>query len=362
MKDKYTKLLAKLNSDSIKIDEPLKNHTTLKIGGPADILFSPTSTEELIEGVTLARELETPITMLGWGSNVLVSDKGIRGLVIRNKAKNIIIHSLDDTDKVIVESTDQAEQEQARWDSATEDQGGRTMYNFKEVFYEEEAEIVQVEVDSGVDLPFFINKMIREEKLTGLQWYGRIPGTIGGAIYNNIHGGTQFISELIDTVTILNEKNEIQTLSQKQLEIGYDKSRFHNTKEIILSAVFNLQKGDVEKAWEAYQNWTRSKAALQPPVSCGSIFQTISNEEKEKRGWPSGSAGYIIEHQLKMTGFHIGDAWISDDGKKHHNFIENKGNASAQEYLAVIKEVQKKAKNQLNLDLQLEIFLLGDFR
>lgn len=345
-----------LNPQNTKLNEPLSKHTTLKIGGPADIYFEPSSTDELVEAVKNARKLDVPITILGWGSNCLVSDHGIRGLVIRNMAKDITVYR-GSQEKIVAQNTSSKKTE-ARWDSATEKEGGRTMYNFNDVYYEESGKIVQVEADSGVDLPFFINRMIKEEKLTGLQWYGRIPGTIGGAIFNNIHGGSRFISELVDSVTVLNKYDEIETLSHKKLQAGYDKSRFHTSGEIILSAVFNLIEGDSQKAWDAYQNWTVSKAKLQPAVSCGSVFQSIPNELKEKLGYPTGSAGFIIEQKLKMTGFHSGDAWISE---KHHNFIENKGSASAKEYLEVINEIKKRAKNELGIELETEIFFLGDF-
>lgn len=357
MAQSFKELLKFLNPEHTLVNEPLSKHTTLKIGGPADIYFQPTSTQELIDAIKNARELNVDITMLGWGSNCLVSDSGIRGLVIRNMAKNITVYR-NSQEKQIEQITKTDSSEEARWDSATEEQGGRTMYNFSDVYYEETGKIIQVEADSGVDLPFFINTMLKEEKLTGLQWYGRIPGTIGGAIFNNIHGGSRFISELVDSVKVLNKYNEVETISHDKLMAGYDKSRFHTSAEIILSAVFNLLEGDVQKAWQAYQNWTISKAKLQPAISCGSVFQSIPNDLKEKLGYPTGSAGFIIEQKLKMTGFHIGDAYISE---KHHNFIENKGNASAKDYLSVINEVKKRAKNELGIELELEIFLLGNF-
>lgn len=354
MTENLQQLIAKLNPAYTKLDEPLSKHTTLKIGGPADIFYQPRTTDELIEAVKAARELEVPITMLGWGANVLVGDKGIRGLVIRNNSKQIQIGA----EKPTEESEHDDEEIIARWASAGEEEGGRTMYEFKDLDYnEDDKPIVEVRMDSGVDLPFAITSMIKQG-LTGLQWYGRIPATIGGAVYNNIHGGTHHIDEVVKSVRVLTKDNEVIELMKEELETGYDTSRFHTSGEIILDVTFNLRRGDKEKADFVAKEWTKRKYALQPSISCGCVFKNISNEEKESRNWPTGSVGYIVEHQLKMSGFHIGDAWIASG---HHNFIENKGSASAKEYLEVIQEIQRRSKEQLGIDLELEIFLLGQF-
>ena len=350
------KLIAQLNPEHVKLNEPLSKHTTLKIGGPADIFFTPSSTDELVNAVKAAKSLKVPVTMLGWGANVLIADKGIRGLVIRNNSKNIEI--LGQTNSIETQENTDDTEVIARWASSTEEQGARKMYEFKDLNYDEsDKPIVQVKMDSGVDLPFAINHLI-SKGITGLQWYSKIPGTIGGGIYNNIHGGTHFFNEILESVTILDEQNNIKTLNKSELGLGYDQSRFHNSKEIILSGLFNLRAGDKEKAQFTTIEWARRKGVLQPPISCGSVFQTLPNEEVQKRGYPTGSAGYVVEHLLKMTGFHIGDAWISE---KHHNFIENKGTATAADYLSVINEIKTRAKKELDLDLKLEIFLLGEF-
>lgn len=354
MKENYQKLLEKLNTDHVKLNEPLSKHTTLKIGGPADILFHPTDTLELIEAVKLARSLEIPITMLGWGANILVGDKGIRGLVIRNNSKQIKIIGETPVEEKEHDDTEII----ARWVSATEDEGGRTMYDFKDLDYDEsDAPIVEVKMDSGVDLPYAMNFLINQG-ITGLQWYGRIPGTIGGCIYNNIHGGSHFLHEIIKNVTTLTEDNQVVTLTKADLDFDYDKSRFHKTGEIILEATFNLRRGDKEKAKYVAREWTVRKGKLQPGNSCGCVFKNISKTDAKLRNYPTDSVGYIVEHQLKMSGFSIGDAHIS---KGHHNFIENKGHATAKDYLAVINEIIQRAKMQLGIDLELEIFLLGEF-
>ncbi|BCX13896.1 MAG: UDP-N-acetylenolpyruvoylglucosamine reductase [Candidatus Dojkabacteria bacterium] len=361
---KYQKLISKLNPKFIKLNEPLSKHTTLRIGGPADIFYEPRTNEELIDAIIHARKENVPITMLGWGSNVLVGDLGIRGLVIRNQAKKITIGQKEIVEKSennenLINQWEKSYKSEIRWNSATEKEGARKMYEFQDLDYDEnDRPIVKVVMESGVDLPFAINHLVYQG-LTGLQWYGRIPGTIGGAIFNNIHGGTHFIHEIIDEVKVLDSKNQIKIYKQNELKAKYDYSIFHDTKEIILDATFNLRKGDKKRAIYVAQEWTKRKALHQPSNSIGCVFQNISVKEKEKRGWPTVSVGYVVEHVLNMKGFHIGDAWISE---KHHNFIENKGKATAQEYLAVIEEIKKRALEKLGLNLKLEIFLLGEFK
>lgn len=360
----YQNLISKLNPKHIKINEPLSKHTTVKIGGPADIFYEPRNTEELIKAIVNARNENIPVTMLGWGSNVLIGDKGIRGLVIRNHSRNITIgHEKDNfknnkKNQEIIAEWSKNYHSEIRWNSATENEGARTMYEFKDLDYsEDDKPIINVEMDSGVDLPFAVNHLTYKG-VTGLQWYGRIPGTIGGAIYNNIHGGTHFIHELVDEVKVLDANNNIKIYKSHELKAKYDFSIFHETNEIILSAKFNMRKGDKQKAIFVAQEWTRRKALHQPSISVGCVFQNISESEKEKHNWPTVSVGYLVEHVLKMKGFHIGDAWISE---KHHNFIENKGSATAKDYLAVINEIKKRALNDLGIELKLEIFLLGEF-
>jgi UDP-N-acetylmuramate dehydrogenase len=360
----YKLLLSKLIPKYTKINEPLSKHTTLKIGGPADIFYEPRTTKQLIDAVVVARKENIPITMLGWGSNVLIGDKGIRGLVIRNHSRSITIgqntkiEGIDSDNEILIQEWKTNNQTDVRWNSATEKEGGRKMYEFSDLDYKEDDKpIVEVTLDSGVDLPFAINHLIYKG-ITGLQWYGRIPGTIGGAIFNNIHGGTHFIHEIIKEVQVLDSNNNIKIYKKNELHGRYDYSIFHNTKDIILSAKFNMRQGDKKKAIYVSKEWTKRKAMHQPSVSAGCVFQNISVEEKEKNNWPTVSVGYIIEHVLKMKGFHVGDAWISE---KHHNFIENKGNATAKDYLTVINEIKKRAKEKLGLELKLEIFLLGEF-
>lgn len=340
-------LIKQLNPSNTKQNEPLSKHTNLKIGGPADIYYESPDTNDFVRVIKLAKHYEIPVTVIGLGSNILVSDDGIRGLVIRNLSKTIKISGKQPVHEDRVEVT-------PRWESDSSSGTFRGI-EFKDLDYDEsDKPRVEVIMDSGVDLPFAIKYLI-EQGLTGLQWYAGIPGTIGGAIFNNIHGGTHFISEVLSGVKILDKDTEIKDLSIEELGVDYDKSRFHNSGEIILQGVFSLYKGDTERAKHTVAEWSKRKK-IQPRNSPGCAFANITQEQKERLGHPTTSAGYIIEHVLKMTGYRVGDAAISP---KHHNFIVNEGNAKASDYLSIMKEITKQTKETLGIRLVPEIILLG---
>lgn len=344
------KLTELLPEGSYKLDEPLAKYTSVKIGGPADVLFMPETNDQLISAVRAAREIGISVTMLGWGANVLIADSGIRGLVIKSKAKQIQIG-----DKQPQQQHQLQLKTEGRHEHATEEQGGRSMYEFADLDYDEsEAERVAVTMDSGVDMPFAINYLI-SEGITGLQWYSRIPATIGGAIFNNIHGGSHFIEEVVERVQILTPAGEIVWVNRDDLEFDYDYSRFHHSGEIILRAEFNLFLGDNARARAVAIEWAKRKS-VQPQKSVGCVFANISQQQRESHNYPTTSVGYIVEHVLKMSGFHIGDAYVSP---QHHNFIENKGEATAADYLAVMKEIARRTYAETGIKLTPEIVFLG---
>jgi UDP-N-acetylmuramate dehydrogenase len=346
--DKIEKLADKLGKGA-KRNEPLGKHTFLKIGGPADIFYEAESTDGFKNAVIETRKLDIPITILGDGSNVLISDEGIRGLTLIDRSDRIEILGDRKVEIYLIEVKKPA----YRWESDSEI--GTFKYEFKDLDYDEsEKERVRVRMDSGVNLPKATDFLL-DKGITGLQWYAGIPGTIGGAIFNNIHGGTHFISEVIDTVTVLDLDGGTHVLSIEDMGVDYDKSRFQETHEIILDATFLLFKGDVEKAKYVRYEWAKRKS-LQPRNAPGCAFHNLTQDQKEELEIPTTSTGFVVEHLLKMTGFRKGDAAISKD---HHNFIVNEDRASAKDYLAVMKEIYNRAKKELKVELVPEIFLLG---
>lgn len=340
------KKLHKILGKAARLDEPLGNHTFLKIGGPADVYLEADSAEILIKAITSARGLNVNVTILGHGSNVLISDSGIRGLVLVNKSSDIEVLDKEKADN-------NYNKIQARWES--DSKKGTFKYEFKDLDYDESnKERISVRMDSGVELSKALNSLI-DRGITGLQWYAGIPGTIGGAVFNNIHGGTHFLSEVIEKVRVMGKDNSTYEISIDDLGVGYDKSRFQTSEEIVLDATFKLYLGDRAKAKYVATEWAKRKS-VQPRNSPGCAFHNLTQEQKEKLDLPTTSAGYVIEHLLKLTGFSVGDAGIST---QHHNFIVNKGRATADEYLFVMKEIYTRAKVEFGIELVSEIFLLG---
>ena len=333
-------------------NETLAPYTTLRIGGRSDYFFVAKTETELVAAVKEARRRKLPVTILGWGSNVLIGDKGIRGLVIKNETSEMKIHSggvkLFHPPGVNVNV-------KARWQS--DKKKGTFKYEFTDLDYDENgARGVKVTLSSGLALPNAINELL-DKGITGLQWFARIPGTIGGAVHNNIHGGTHFFSEFVDRVKVLTREGEIKSLPAKALGLVYDKSRFHDSGEIILSVRLNLFRGDRGRARAAAFEWAKRKS-IQPSRSLGCTFKNISNEDKERLALATTSVGYIIEHILKMGGYKVGGAKVST---AHHNFIVNAGGAKAKDYAGWVELIKQRTKEKLGINLVPEIIYLGEF-
>lgn len=322
----------------------LSAYTTVKIGGPAEVFCEVTTQDEFIQIISYCQKENIPLTVLGWGANTLIADRGIAGLVIKYVTQQVLVN-IDQTPSA------SGVEVEARWQNGEDEQ----FPHFSELNYSEEDQPkIEVEMQAGAPLSFAINYLL-QQGVTGLQWFSRIPATIGGAIFNNIHGGTHFISEYILSVDVVNEEGKRVTYTADQLEFGYDYSRFHHTNEIIISAKFSLYKGDVEKAKQVVSAWAVQKKQ-QPQNSLGCVFQNISVEDQKRLQYPTPSVGYIIDKVLNKKGFRIGDAQISE---KHAAFIENKGSATAQDYLEIIKVIVTEVKEKTGLTIRPEIFFKG---
>lgn len=323
-------------------------HTTLGIGGKADIFYVTENSGDLIKAVRLSRSFNVPVTVVGGGSNILVSDNGVRGLVVKNKSDKITIHKEGKIHAIFREVVG------ARWIGVKK---SKKESDFNNINYEEkEKPDVEVVLDSGVNLQWVMIKLF-DLGVTGLQWYSRIPGTIGGAVYNNIHGGTHVFSEIVKKVVVMNKDNEVKTILGKELKLGYDKSRFHDSGEIILEVTLDLKMGDAKKAQKAANEW-RDKKSNQPMNSAGCVFKNLGDEERKILGYPTSSVGYIVENILNMKEYAVGGASISSD---HHNFIVNNGGATAKDYLAVREEIARRARECVGIELEDEIIRIGEF-
>ncbi len=289
--------------DIIK-NHPLAALTTVKIGGPADTLIITYTTAEFIEALSQS-DLDQPPTILGNGSNILISDAGIRGTVIKNSSSSVEYLT-----------------------------GNR------------------IKVDSGTQL----NTLIQDTTthyLSDLEEFAYIPSTIGGAIYGNIHGfNKNNFNKILLEIDIfdLSEKKIITpSIQVSQLKWDYDFSEFQlHPNWVILSATIQLSPGDPMLSKKVISDIIAHKSQTQSLNSLGSVFKNP----------PGDSAGRIIDQELGLKGFQIGNAQIS---LLHANFILNLGNATASDYKAVVDTVQERAKNKLNLNLEPEIKFLGVF-
>jgi len=290
---------------AIRLNEPLARYTTARIGGPADVLVEAASAKELKSLVVAARKWQLPITILGGGANVLISDAGLRGLVIINKAKRI-----------------------------------------------EFREDAQVWCESGTVLPTLARECVARG-LAGLEWAVGVPGTVGGAVVGNAGAHGRDIAADLLSATILNEANEIVEWSKNELEFTYRSSRIkqetriaQSTPYVVLAAAFQLTASDPNELAKKADEFNDYRRRTQPPgASIGSMFKNP----------PGEAAGRLID-QCGLKGTRVGDAEIST---VHANFFVNYGQAKASDVKALIDLAQQRVKEKFGIELELEIELLG---
>ncbi len=324
---------------------PLLPFTTWEIGGPAQYLIESNNNNELIEAINYGKRKKLPITVLGEASNVLISDKGIEGLVIINKSKNWQI-----VDGELISNGCSQKIKPRQF------QIGEKI-RFGDLYYEEEKQKqVRVRADSGVNLTWFIGQLLKKG-ITGIHWFAGIPGTVGGGVYNNIHAGHLFLGEYVSRVEVLDKNSKIKLLKTDECGFDYDQSRFHKNDEVILSVDFNLYCGDTRKAKDFIEFWLGQRDIKYPLPSAGCVFKNVDQKTQEKLNLPTPSWGYIIDKVLGLKGKQIGGAMISD---KHSAFIVNKtGRAKAKDVLGLIDLVKKESRKKLGIEPKLEVFLLG---
>ena len=293
------KIIEKTNA-TVLANESMNNHTTYGIGGPAELFVLPSSKQDLIDTVRISRDYQEPITIIGSGSNLLISDNGIKGVVISIK------HCL------------------------------------KEIRIDKE----KVYVECGV----ILSKMVRESmknNLKGLENLIGVPGTLGGALIMNAGAWGGEISENLETIEIFNEENKITLLSKKDIDFSYRSSSFAK-ESILLSATFKLKKSPKELIKDNF-DLARSGRKNTQPLNYRSAVSVFKNPSSKH------SAGMLID-QAGLKGFSVGDAEISN---KHANFFVNNGSAKADDMLALIKKAKNAVKDKFNIDLELEVKLLG---
>ncbi len=333
--------LSKIQKFQPKFEEKLAKYTSWQIGGPAEVLVEIKSSEELEELILICLQFNQPYTVLGGGSNVLIADSGLRGLVIINRSTKIqVLDSQNFKQMIII--------------PPVHGQSGSQYYTFSDLDYKENADPVLVKFDSGVNLPYSIG-WLHKHNITGLQWFAGIPGTIGGALFNNIHGGTHHFSDYFYSATVL-EDGQKKEVDFAYFQFGYDQSIIrHKRNIVILEVTLQLQKGNVQKAKEVYREWNNRKK-IQPKNTCGCLFKNIPPEVQKKHNFPTPSTGYIIDKVLGWKGKTLGNLQISN---WHAAFMENLGEGRASDALELISQIKQEVKKKLDIDLELEISLLG---
>ena len=295
-------VIKKINNETSSLclmNESLKKHTTYRIGGPADLMIFPKSKQDLIKVIKIINEYKLQLTILGSGSNVLVSDKGIRGAVISLKNSLKKVEVIDN------------------------------------ILYAE----------CGTMLGKIVRHAIKNN-LIGLENLNGVPGTLGGALIMNAGAWGGEISENLIHVELINSKSEIKKIHKSDLNFSYRQSSFKKD-DILLSAKFNLKKADKDLIKENFIEAQSGRIKSQPlnKKSAGSLFKN----PKDK------SAGKLLD-DAGLKGFCIGDAKISE---KHANFFINDGDASSGDMLMLIQKAHKLVKEKFDVNLSLEVKLMG---
>lgn len=291
-----------ISEERIKQNEPMKNHTSFKIGGPAEFYIKIKSIEELQKILKFAKKENIKITIVGNGSNILVSDKGIDGIVIRTNLKEIKIKDIEQNK-------------------------------------------VEITVDDATPIGFLAQKLLKED-ITGFEEISGIPGTIGGAILMNAGAHGKEIKDIVTEVTAIDYEGKIHKFTNEESEFTYRHSKFSDGNYIILQAKIVLEKGnakDIKTKMDEYAQYRKEKQPIEYP-SAGSTF---------KRGTDFITAKLIDEAGLK--GYSVGGAKISE---KHAGFIINTGNATAQDVLDLAKYVTDKVYEKFGKKIEFEIKIL----
>ena len=285
--------------------------TTFRVGGPADWLVEPRTSDEIVTALKLASEAGVAVTMLGGGSNVLVSDEGVRGLVIRPRGGEI--SRVDDT---------------------------------------------RIRADAAVT----INGLVRwtiHRACAGLESWAGTPGTVGGGIYGNAHFGSRLMGDLVTDVRVASPRGAVSDVARDAMGFAYDRSRLQESREVLLSAVFRVSTGEpaaLRAAARASLVFRKRTQPLDCP-SAGCIFQ---NPEPGRDSVPDGipwSAGALVD-RAGLKGLAIGGARVSP---AHGNFIVNDDRAAARDIRQLITRCRDGVRARFGVELREEIVYLGNF-
>lgn len=350
MTNYYDAIVEKLGGKRVLINEPMSYHTTIKIGGPADYYYQATTNKELVEAVSFCRQQSLSYFLLAGGSKILVGDLGIRGLVVHNKTTGVeVLSEPDVSQQASIFKT------QPRFEAADP----AVFMNFADLDYDETAlPPALIKVDSGVMMPTLINHIFTQG-ITGLEWFVRIPATMGGGIFMNMHGANRFLGDKVVRAEVLTSDGRLLTVDRDYFQFDYDKSSLQENGDILLTVTIKLYKGDVERAKKVAMEWAKRKSKVQSANSAGSVFRNLSAKDQNRLNLPTPSAGFVIDKLLGLKGRQVGQAQISP---KHANFIVNLGGSKAKEVMELITLCKTLSWEKLGLDLVEEIVYAGEFQ
>lgn len=297
----FLSFLKKAFPGQFQIHVPMAQYTTFRVGGPADILVSPNSQEEVCTLLVAIQAEQVPCTILGNGSNVLVLDKGIRGMVL--KLGNAL-------NGLVIEGT-------------------------------------RIRVEAGVLLSRLATAAA-DAGLTGLEFASGIPGSLGGAILMNAGAYGGEIGNLVRTVTVVDPNGQVRNLDREQMDFRYRHSVVMETGDIILSATLELAPDDPEAIHERIRDLTQKRITKQPLnfPSAGSTFKR-----------PPGYFAAALIDQAGLRGYRVGDAQVSE---KHTGFVVNRGHATASEILQLMDDVKTRVHAMSGVWLEPEVRILGE--
>src|SRR5690625_172962 len=296
----YKKIIKIASEENVMVNKPLKSYTYTRLGGQADFFVTPETYQDVQEIVKLANEEEVPFTLLGNGSNLIIKDGGIRGIVM-NLGK-LAEMNVNKTTLVV--------------------QSG--------------AKIIQASREALAN------------QLSGLEFACGIPGSVGGALYMNAGAYGGEVKDVLVSTTVVDRHGELRTLQANELELAYRTSNISANGYIVLDATFQLKKGTYEEIKAIMDDLTYKRESKQPLEypSCGSVFKRP----------PGYYAGKLIQDS-GLQGKQIGGAQVS---LKHAGFIINKDNATANEYIGLIEYIQAEVKRQYQVKLEREVRIIGE--
>ena len=297
----YNSLLNILNKEDILIDEPMSKHISFRVGGPADILVKPSSEDQIKDILTFAKKENIPYLIIGNGSNLLVRDGGIRGIVIKI-AENFNDFSIEGT---------------------------------------------TVTAQSGAMLSF-MGKAIMRNNLTGFEFAAGIPGTLGGAIAMNAGAYGGEMKDIVKSVRLIDSQGNIVELSNEEMQFAYRKSILSKEEYIVLSAVMELKEGNYEEIRDIMKDLTNKRVTKQPLnlPSAGSTFKR-----------PEGYFAAKLIEDCGLKGLTLRGAQVSD---KHCGFVVNLGGAQAKDILDLIYVVKITVYSKFGIMLEEELKILGE--